>query len=454
MTAGPDDELHLAAAAARAYWSGKVTSHLCDRAVPGEQEWLAMFGQLVADIASFSAAIERIGEPTGTVGLDPREPLVWAWCVLDSMPNDQEQRYQKLREKDADGSGIVDRAPRLRHRGYVMEGDGTDRDVQVAWLAALARVLDDDLAALEYWPEDVTAWQPDDWLVPGYSCSMVPVKREHRLSEGRPAQRRALLYHAVIPTRIGSLEVKLWLHPDANPDPSRKDPTDWSFGAAVFPVLTVEPHQTSRDGFRLARAETGTSDVALLGQQLSEAGQSGCDVLVWPELAMPDPRLRVLKQLLAASPLDRRRIPLVVGGSWHVESTPGIYVNRSEVMLGDGETLMTYDKRRRFPWKGLTEDIEVGGSLPIIVMEDRLIGIAICRDYCDDIARSSYGELPVDLVIVPSMGESSTVDAHERHAVAQRSRQGTVTFVVQQNPTPAGGPLPASPPGFSFVLSG
>ena len=447
----------------RKRWRRRVSTHLCDRGLVTEQVWKAMFLELVEDVAFAQAEIMMIGDPADEVGIDPREPLVWTWCVLDTMPNDHDQRYQALRERAADGSGIEDRAEAMRQRGYAMTGLPTAVVLQVPWLAALARVLDDDLAALQYWPDDVAGWTPDDWRPPGYECFVVPVRREHRLADGRPAQRRGLLHHAVIPERIGSLRIDLHLHPDAAIHDAGVDPADWVFGSAVFPGMTVVPVETAGDGFRLVDAPLPGNEAALVSVQVDGAREAGADVAVWPELAMPAGRLDILVARLSATPLAGR-IPLVVAGSWHVERPPvddvGVsdaadggdrHVNRSEVMLGHGEPLLSYDKRRRFPYGRLTEDIRTGAVLPVIVMEDRLVGIAICRDNCDDVAKETYRDLPLDLVIVPSMGAGSTVEAHERHAKSQRSRQGTVTVVVQQNLVVDGSVPPAGPAAFSFV---
>jgi predicted amidohydrolase len=448
----------------RKRWRGRVATNLCDRGLVTEQVWKKMFLQLVEDVSFAQGEIGRIGDPTDDIGFDPREPLVWTWCVLDTMPNDQDQRYQALRERAADGTGIEDRADAMRQRGYAITGLPTALALQVPWLASLARVLDDDLAGLQYWPEDVVDWTPADWRPPGYGCFVVPVRREHRLADGRPVQRRGLLYHAVVPERIGSLRVELHLHPDAAVRDVGADPADWVFGSATFPGMTVVPVETGGDGFRLADAPLAGDEAAVVAAQVDAAREAGTDVMVWPELTMPTRRLDLLMARLAAAPLAGGRIPLVVAGSWHVVRTPvedggeadsgdgpDRHVNRSEVMLGHGEPLLSYDKRRRYPYAGLTEDIGAGRTLPVVVMEDCLVGIAICRDNCDDNAKETYRDLPIDLVIVPSMGAGSTVEAHERHAKGQRSRQGTVTVVVQQNLAVDGEPALAGPPAFSFV---
>jgi hypothetical protein len=267
----------------------------------------------------------------------------------------------------------------------------------------------------------------------------------------------------VIPERIGSLQVDLHLHPDAATGDVGVDPGAWTFGCATFPGMTVVPVETAGRGFRLSGAPLAGDEAAILAAQVDDARRTGSDVAVWPELTMPAGRLEHLVARLSTAPLAGR-IPLVVAGSWHVirpfgeeAGEPEVatdreeYLNRSEVMLGHGEPFLSYDKRRRFPFEGLTEDIRAGRALPIVVMEDRLVGIAICRDNCDDNAKEGYGVLPLDLLIVPSMGLGSTVEAHERHAKGQRSRQGTLTFVVQQSLAVEGEAAPPGPGAFSFI---
>ncbi len=439
---------------ARRYWSAKVMLHLCSRAMPTSGEWQAMFDRLVDDIERFSELLQLAGNDVAEGELDPREPLVWVWCLLDTMPNDHEQLYQQLPEADAEGGGIEDRLDRLRVSGYVMDGPRHSRGC-VTWLAVLARTLDDDLSDLVTVPEDPATWLASDWLVPGYECYVIPVKRRFRLAKNRPAQRRALCFTAVVPTRLRDATISLHFHPGGSPHRQGVDPYDWALGSAIFPEMSIRVRSTAPSKFILTDAMIPGADAAMLGEQLSVAQKELCDLLVWPELTMPDARLQALRELLTADPLDQGGVPVVIAGSWHVPTGEGDdFRNRCVVMTGNGDVLVTYDKRRRFPWNEQWEDIGVGENIPIIVMNDRLIGLAICRDFCDDNPHDPYRELPLDLLVVPSMGQKSTLDAHIRRAAGQRHRQGTIIFVVQQVPVIEGGqpPSPTDPPAYSFAL--
>lgn len=430
----------------RNYWRTKTKQILCEKRRLSSAAWKELFGHLVRDIRTIAVHLPRIAEEGLPGGLDPREPLIWAWCVLHAMPDDAEQRYLALRETSADLSGIEDRVEQLRDDGYLMEGLPTAIALQIPWLAVLARTLDADLSGIEYWPQDIEDWEPSSWQPKGYDCYVVPVTRTFRLGDGRQAQRRALKYHAILPVRTGSVDVRLTLHPDLAKDDEARDPMEWAYGAAVFPGLDVVADVRPDSTFILLDAPLAAAE-AVLARQISQAIDHSCDILAWPELTMPLERLQSLKDLLGADPLAPGRIPLIVAGSWHEAVDGSEFVNRSHLLRARGETLATYDKRRQFPWQGKIEGIRPGKELRILVMEDCLVGIAICRDLCDDFAREGYSDLSTDLVLVPSMGDGETTDAHSRHCKALRSRQGTVAVVVQQNPFSG----PHGAPGASFM---
>jgi predicted amidohydrolase len=215
--------------------------------------------------------------------------------------------------------------------------------------------------------------------------------------------------------------------------------------------MTIDVDLIGDDKFRLSGAPFAGAE-AVIGQQIAGALGYGCDALIWPELAVPEDRLATIVTLLASDPLaDPRRIPLVLAGSWHVE-VGGRWFNRATILQSRGVDLTIYDKRRQFPIGELREGIDAGGILPVIVMEDRLVSVAICRDFCDDCAEAVYHELGVDLMLVPSMGLLSTMEAHDRSAKKLQSQQGAISFVVQQVPVETGKAAPAGEPvAYSFA---
>ena len=167
---------------------------------------------------------------------------------------------------------------------------------------------------------------------------------------------------------------------------------------------------------------------------------------------MPPARQAAVRAQLKADPLgDPRRIPIVVLGSWHVEED-GHFFNRAEAVTGRGKALASCDKRRKFAFAQRYEAIAPAQRVTVIVMEDRLVAVAICLDFCDDTADEVYRHLGADLVIVPSMGDLKTVEAHQRHAKQLQSQQGSVSLVVQQHPSLPGQADAAAPDGYSFTV--
>lgn len=408
--------------------------------------WLPHFRRLRRDIEAYHGALAQLDDPAGEV-LDPRELLIWAWCVLMAAPENTAQHYAAIPEAGSDGSGLAEQTRALRRRHYRMFGMETSPEMQMRWLGALVRALDEDLSCIDYWPRRGSAWSAADWQPAGYPCFIVPVRRDYRCENFKERDRRATRYHAVVPAALGDLTIELIRYPDVTPAPEARR---WKYGAAVFPGMTLALDLIDEQ-FLVSGASLGEDAAALIGHQVSTAVDAACDVLVWPELTVPDERLVAIAAALTQDPLgDHRRVALTVAGSWHREAGGGM-VNRAPVLNSRGRLLFHYDKRRKFPLDtGEREAIEAGSILPVIVMEDRLVSVAICRDFCDDCADPVYNELGVDLVLVTSLGRESTISAHQRGAKALQSQQGAVTFVVQQVPAVAGH-APAEPPAYSFA---
>ena len=102
-----------------------------------------------------------------------------------------------------------------------------------------------------------------------------------------------------------------------------------------------------------------------------------------------------------------------------------------------------------FPGK---EAIVHGEELPVVVTGDLVVGFAICKDFCDRAIPSPFAELPVDLMLVPSMGQASTLAGHLANAEDLRLRTGTLVFVVQQLPETAADPAQAGEEVLGHVL--
>lgn len=437
---------------ARTFWQKQLTQLLVEQRKLDKRAWMRVFERLLSDLPAHVEAIRGIGQPVPSVAVDPREPFLWAWCTLQAMPSDRGQDYKRLQEGSvAGGFGIEHQAAALRSVGYRWSGLKTALDLQVEWLAAVVRGLDADLAGLNFWPEPGTPWKQGMWMPEGYPCFVVPVMREYRLENHKDRERRATRYHAVVPAAIGDLSVRLALHDQVSgSDPPGQSPI-WAYGAAVFPNMTVTTREVGGDEFLVTDAVVASS-LGVVGSQVRQALASRCEVLAWPELTMPPERQDGVRAALTADPLgDPRRIPIVVAGSWHVEEG-GYTYNRAEAMTGRAKPLATCDKRRKFKFGDRYEAIRPGGTLTVIVMEDRLVTVAICLDFCDDGDDEVYRRLGVDVVIVPSMGDSKTVSAHQRHAKALQSQHGTVTLVVQQHPVLTGDVDIAAPPGYSFTF--
>lgn len=392
-----------------------------------------------------AAALAVIG--SGEEGVDPRLFLVWVWCVLISMPDTGREGYTSLKEGHGDGHGLDAEMQRLRDDGLAMRGLDTVPSNQVRWLAALTRLIDDELASVDLWPREPERWTSQEWRPEGYPCFVVPVQRDYRLRNGKEAEYRATRFHALVPAHVGEIDVDLFLYDDST---GEGEPMVWLYGAAVFDDVTLTWNPIGEDEFLLSGAP-GPSAKEAIEEQVRRALDDGCEVLAWPELTVPPERLRTIKEALGQNPLESpRRIPLVVAGSWHVEGDNG-FVNRCEILQAGGRPLTHCDKRRRYEFHGRKEAIVPTRRVPLIVMDDRLIAVSICLDFCDDRVPDLYADLGVDLVLVPSMGKESTMASHERHAASLQSRHGGVTFLVQQHPYVSPADQQSGNRGYSFA---
>lgn len=408
--------------------------------------WEQHFKRLTKDITAFRHVLTIVADPVAE-DPDPRELLIWTWCVLIALPAERAQFYQRIPETGE--ASLESMARELRKRDYQIEGLESGKDNRVRWLGALVRAIEGDLDQGELLPRGSAAWNPSDWIPHDYPCYVVPVDRPFRAEDKKDRARRALLSHALVPRKVGDLDVELLMLTDVNAEDGVRV---WTYGAPIFDGLTVDILERGSNLFVVRDAPCANDKEKIVGH-IESALRTNCDALVWPELTMSEERLKLVRSELKKGGLRKKgRVPVIVAGSRHVEVAEGGYVNRAELFAGKGQLLGTYDKRRTFELKGSFEDINPGRALTILVAEDRLIGIAICKDFCDDIENDLYHRLGVDVVLVPSMGQASTILAHRRNAKALQSQQGSVTVVVQQVDVVTGTAHPEREPiGYSFA---
>jgi hypothetical protein len=428
----------------RTYWKRRVKRFLCDKTRPSEKEWRDLVRRLAEWVGRNREVLESIGGPSPQP-IDPREPLIWAWTVLIAAPDSLKRAYAELEESNDAGDGIEDVAERLRDNGYAIGGLPTAMSLHLPWLAALVRALDADLAGLSL---GCLGEGDNRYRVPGYECHVIPVERPWRLKKGRQPERRAMRYHAVLPSRLGELEIKIAARFEIQ--------TNWAsqcFGAAMFEDMQLSEHFPGTPSIVMASAHLANIET-LLADQIASGEADGCTILAWPELSMPGASEATLRGLLRSAPLREGRVPVVVAGSWHVAcpNQSDTFANESVLLDGRGRTLATYRKRIPFVSKGRSERIELGRELLVLASADALISIAICRDFCDDTPSCGYDDLPLDMIVIPSMGGAETLAAQLRHAKMQQSKQGSATFLIQQRSHPTD----ATPPviGYSFVGDG
>lgn len=266
----------------------------------------------------------------------------------------------------------------------------------------------------------------DYWVVPRKSRprSLMPKRKDGY-------RRRGVVRHCLLPRVINGLEVQPVFMETISENASK--PRD-AFGAAFFPDFALGVSYVTGEKFYATHTihNDAFHDVEW---QLGASVRDRCFAIVWPELTMP-PELRThVQDLLKSSATSVNPVTypdIVVAGSWHEECDGGRR-NVARVYNGFGREQSSYDKVViYFDDEVGDEDIQPGKTLPVLVTDSHIVALAICKDYCDLSSPSPYENLPVDAILVPSMGGVRVAAAHSSAAVLTRNRSGARAFVVQQ----------------------
>ncbi len=326
----------------------------------------------------------------------------------------------------------------------------------------IERIFDSAFVAMRYLDEALSqqpvAPMPDTldefetdtgyYVVP---CRKITGGRERMTGQG--LSRRGLLYHRIAPMHHDGMKLALHLHPDVGLAPDQLPPVR-RVGAAVFPGLELDtvPSAINKPGnFLITGVRCDTPQEQTVAEQFQAAAGAKCDTLIWPELTMPPQRVNQVRALLRDTPLGGAHPPLVVTGSWH-EAVGQRHRNRGWVLDGRGEPLLCFDKCLAFMVRGSpagsAEDIEPGDTVHLLWAGDELIVFQICLGFCHLNREALLRACDGSLMIVPSMGEGSTIRNHMSRAERLQTSNNARTVVVQQELN-----APKNAP-FGYILPG
>ena len=272
---------------------------------------------------------------------------------------------------------------------------------------------------------------------------------------GEPYSRRGLRHHTVLPMEVGGLRVRP-VHLPTGPLPGGR----LALGAALFrqPELQLRAVEDGPHGRGfLAEGFTAADMEATIARQAAAAFADGCFAAVWPELTMPpDARQALARQLAfealrhgsdAAAPPRRRGLLARATGGGRLEQ-PGPRPRphrRGAVLLRQVQPPSTTRPGARRPSSAATSCRSSSPATSWSASPSARIS-ATARW-----PRPSPN-LPVDLILVPSLGRASTLAGHLANAEDLRLRTGTIVFVVQQLPGTTADPAQAGEEILGHVL--
>jgi hypothetical protein len=331
--------------------------------------------------------------------------------------------------------------------GHIEVKLGADPTETMLDAARLLRALEINmLEGRLFAPNDRGEDLEEAWITSDERHYVIPRISPLAPREGKPFLRRALLKCRVIPTRIGDFRVRL--HPSsaklgaAEADAERSGPVR-RYGAAFFPGLKAKLSPGSGDF--LVEKLLGIDPLPAIDAHIDQARAEECRTIVWGELSIADTSLEHLQERLASEALDHETpFRYLVAGSWHGDQN-GKMRNVASILDNGGDLLFEIFKFAKFEIGGRREAIVPGNEVHVLICEDELVTIAVCRDFLDkDQKHIPFESLNVDVAIVPSMipaiaGDGSmdkTMAGHAATAQTMRVRFGTRTFVVAQPARP------------------
>lgn len=163
-------------------------------------------------------------------------------------------------------------------------------------------------------------------------------------------------------------------------------------------------------------------------------GAAGATFLVLPECTVPvRMRERVARHI---GRMDGRAPLLSVPGSFHDPSPASQppYQNRCELIDRRGSTVFRHVKTAAVAAQGKDEHICLHNTLHALSTSIGLVGVSICLGFShpDGRPHAAWSRIAPSWMLVPSMGEQSTLDLHRGVADQLHNTHRTVTLVANQ----------------------
>lgn len=178
-----------------------------------------------------------------------------------------------------------------------------------------------------------------------------------------------------------------------------------------------------------------------LRAMLEAAAADKAHVLVLPELTVT-PALRDEVAAWLCTPENEHTFLVVVPGSFHV-GPAGERCGEAVLLDSHGNVRLRHRKLKPMmldDHEGMPqvrEEIRGHSELNLVASPLGPIAIGICLDFCDLGLAELWRQAGPGLVLVPSMSNAATTDAHHRRASALHAEHGT-TSVVAIQPTDDG----------------
>ncbi|WP_162687319.1 carbon-nitrogen hydrolase family protein [Rhizobiales bacterium] len=275
--------------------------------------------------------------------------------------------------------------------------------------------------------------------------------RNRSAKGGEPFIRRAFARSRMIPGKIGQFQVTLEAPQDAAGRARSDAGAQFQLGAAVFDRLVFNIDYDDRKHF-IVKSTSSPDQLKTIVDDIERASALDCTGVVYPELTISGEIIRELRRALASDEIKSTGLSFILAGSSHEQTENGLYVNQSLMLDLVGTPIARHKKLFRYTEKnGSQERIELGKTLTVVLLADRVISTAICLDFCNIFDNPPFDHLDVDLLLVPSCGSTNTMTQHVNKAAHLHDQVKLKTVVVQQHYDEAKPPEPADLIG--YILS-